>query len=64
VGTGAGILRIDARRHGPDYVAKVTRAYRQALAALEKGEKGPEKEELLPLIPGGVTTGHFFRGVE
>jgi putative protease len=64
VETGAGILRIDARRHGPDYVAKVTRAYRQALAALEKGEKGPEKEELLPLLPGGVTTGHFFRGVE
>ncbi|MGB9846599.1 MAG: hypothetical protein ACPLRH_03730 [Desulfotomaculales bacterium] len=55
---------MDARRHGPDYVSKVTRAYRQALAALEKGEKGPGKEDLLPLIPGGVTTGHFFRGVE
>jgi len=59
--TGASVLRIDARRHGPDYVSKVTRAYRQAL---ERGGKGPGKEAILPLIPGGITTGHFFRGVE
>ncbi|MEW6425343.1 MAG: DUF3656 domain-containing protein [Bacillota bacterium] len=59
--TGAGVLRIDARRHGPAYVSKVTRAYRQAL---ERGGKGPGKEVILPLIPGGITTGHFFRGVE
>jgi len=58
--TGASVLRIDARRHGPDYVSKVTRVYRQAL---ERGGKGPGKEAILPLIPGGITTGHFFRKI-
>ncbi|MCL6447014.1 MAG: DUF3656 domain-containing protein [Armatimonadetes bacterium] len=58
--TGASVLRIDARRHGPDYVSKVTRAYRQAL---ERGGKGPGKEVILSLIPGGITTGHFFRKI-
>lgn len=58
--TGASVLRIDARRHGPDYVSKVTRAYRQAL---ERGGKGPGEEAILPLIPGGITTGHFFRKI-
>lgn len=43
VHSGVGVLKIEGRTKGPDYVYTVTRCYREALQAIESGEYTPEK---------------------
>lgn len=43
VNTGVGVLKIEGRTKGPDYVYAVTRCYRQAIDALWEGNYTPER---------------------
>ena len=64
---GVGVLRIDARGRGPDYTRDTVRAYRQALELALAGRTGQLKklrDALYRYSPGGLTKGHFYRGVE
>lgn len=45
VDTGIGILKIEGRSKGPDYVYETVSCYREALAAIADGRYGPEKVE-------------------
>ncbi|MBC7104661.1 MAG: DUF3656 domain-containing protein, partial [Firmicutes bacterium] len=67
VAAGVDWIRIEARRAGPEYVRTVVAAYREALAAVEARMPGDywsaARERLAALSPGGITRGHYFRGV-
>ena len=51
---GVGCLKVEGRKKKPEYVASVTKSYREWLDRLEKGEKGhwqpPTPEEVQPLV--------------
>ena len=57
---GVGVLRIMARREGPDKVAGITAAYR---SALDDPAAGKSWSNNLPYPASERTTGHYFRGV-
>ncbi len=57
---GARVLRVVARREGPDDVARITAAYR---GALDDPAAGKALSKNLPIAPSQRTTGHYFRGV-
>ncbi|MEA3246893.1 MAG: U32 family peptidase [Gemmatimonadota bacterium] len=60
---GVGCLKIEGRKKKPEYVATVTRAYREFLGRLERGDRSPpEVEETQPLVQifsRGFTGGMF-----
>src|SRR3954471_1650010 len=51
---GIGCLKVEGRKKKPEYVASVTKSYREWLDRLEKGEQGnwqpPTPEEVQPLV--------------
>jgi putative protease len=51
---GVGCLKVEGRKKKPEYVASVTKSYREWLDRLEKGEPGnweaPTPEEVQPLV--------------
>ena len=51
---GVGCLKVEGRKKKPEYVASVTKSYREWLDRLEKGEQGnwqaPTPEEVQPLV--------------
>jgi len=63
---------IDARHRPPEYVRSVCRIYRHAIDASAPGPATgrpspravPGMNELKRIGPGGVTTGHFLRGLK
>ncbi|ACV63202.1 peptidase U32 [Desulfofarcimen acetoxidans DSM 771] len=60
------LLRIEARREDAKYVKKVVSTYREALNSVTKGKLRDftaAKEALAALVPGGLTKGHYYRGV-
>lgn len=60
-------LRLDLRFYQPEQVGQVVRLYRQALTWGILGEKNKiatAKEQLQTLVPGKLTKGHYYRGVE
>ena len=69
VDAGIRSVAIDCRIHTGEYAQTVVRAYGSASAHLSAGErlKGEEmqarKVELQRMAPGGITSGHFLKGV-
>ncbi len=67
--TGIGWIVIDARGRTPGYVTSVTRLYREVADScrLHPGRARAElpgiKEKIKALTFGGLTAGHFFRGL-
>lgn len=64
---GVGAVRIDARGRGPEYARVTVKAYRRAveLALAGKAEQLLKLRDLLrQYSPGGLTKGHFYRGVD
>jgi len=67
---GVGCLKIEGRKKKPEYVATVTREYKQFLGAVERGEPLPAPgEEVAPLVQifsrgftGGMYGGRAGRG--
>ena len=60
------LLRIEARREDAKYVRKVVTAYRESLNNVINGkvkDLTAIKESLATLVPGGLTKGHYYRGV-
>ena len=48
---GIGCLKIEGRKKKPEYVATVTRGYREFLTRIERGERPqPSEEEVQPLV--------------
>jgi putative protease len=64
-GAGLSVLRIEARREGPEYAEAVVRAYRAALDQLHGRNRNslPACDALARFSPAGFTRGHYFRGV-
>jgi putative protease len=65
-GTGAAVLRIEARREGCAYVRDAVRIYRKVLektGRMSGGELSELKEVLAGHSPQGFTKGHYYRGV-
>jgi putative protease len=60
---GVGCLKIEGRKKKPEYVATVTREYKQFLGAVERGEPLPAPgEEVAPLVQifsRGFTSGMY-----
>lgn len=48
---GVRVLKIEGRARGPEYVATVTRCYREAVEAWQRGDYA-DNETILPLIAG------------
>jgi len=64
--TGVASLRLDLRLKTPAYARRVVDLYRRTLEELEDGRPGaPETlwRQVAALSPGGITRGHYFRGV-
>ncbi|MGB9803138.1 DUF3656 domain-containing U32 family peptidase [Desulfofundulus sp.] len=64
---GVASLRIDARGRGAEYARATVEAYRRALDAGPAGDTGELarlRERLKQYSPAGLTTGHYYRGVE
>lgn len=66
---GIGEIVIDARGRTPEYVAAMTRIYREALAIVagQTGtvhDLGRLKEQVKQIALGGITAGHFLRGLK
>ena len=69
----AGItgIAIDARYRPPEYTAKMVTLYREAVEILRtrtgkerEGELGHLKERVREIAMGGITSGHFIRGLK
>ncbi len=65
---GVTVLRIEARREDPHYVARTVGHYRQALDRFLQGDWNEQrdreaKQDLAEQSPAGLTKGHYFRGV-
>ncbi|MCU0631723.1 MAG: DUF3656 domain-containing protein [Methanolinea sp.] len=65
---GFSSLAIDARTRGPVYAKEMTGLYRECIEAASRGERSPGtwkrfKERARKMVRGGITTGHFTRGV-
>jgi len=66
-GMGIDAVAIDARGRGPRYAAEMTQLYRAGIAAVARGETGALpglKDEIKRRALGGITGGHFVRGIE
>ena len=67
---GVGCLKVEGRKKKPEYVATVTRGYRDFLAALQRGEAAPATpDQVAPLVQifsrgftGGMYGGREGRG--
>jgi len=60
---GVGSLKIEGRMKRPEYVAVVTRAYREALDLMEKAGQRPApetKEKLLKIFNRSFSSGYFL----
>ena len=57
---GIARIRIEGCAMKPSEIAKITRAYRQAIAA---GVAGLSEQEIVEAEHGEITRGHYFRGV-
>lgn len=65
VGTGINVLKIEGRARSPEYISTVTRAYKKALHAIEKGQytdtlKDNLMKELQKVYNRGFSTGFLF----
>lgn len=60
---GIGAIRIDARLLDPPSVEAIVRAYRRAVRIKDSEQLAGIKKSLAGLHPGGITSGHLFRGV-
>jgi len=60
---GIGAVRIDARLLDPPAVEAVVRAYCRAVLINDSAQLAGIKKSLAGLHPGGITSGHLFRGV-
>jgi putative protease len=65
VAAGVAGMRLDLRLKTPGYAAQVVKAYRRALAAAGDRPRpvAGTARRLMELSPGGITRGHYFRGV-
>jgi putative protease len=69
VDAGIRSVAIDCRVHTGEYAQTVVRAYGSAFAHLAAGgrlkdaEMQARKGELQRMAPGGITSGHFLKGV-
>ncbi|WP_286681244.1 U32 family peptidase [Methanoculleus sp. DTU007] len=66
-GMGIAAVAIDARGRGPRYAEEVAGLYRAGLDAVGRGAPGTLsalKEEARRRALGGITGGHFVRGIE
>lgn len=69
VDAGIRSVAIDCRVHTGEYAEAVVRAYRSAFALVAAGTRGTgeeihtRKDELQRMAPGGITSGHFLKGV-
>ncbi|KUK52673.1 MAG: Collagenase and related protease [Desulfotomaculum sp. 46_296] len=61
--SGIGAIRIDARLLDPPSAEAVVRAYRRAVRINNSEQLAGIKKTLAGLHPGGITSGHLFRGV-
>lgn len=57
---GAGVVRIEASRHGARYVGIATHVYRRAIDGDSLDE---DTLRQLAAVSGDITKGHYFRGV-
>jgi putative protease len=60
---GIGAIRIDARLFDPPAIEAVVRAYHRAVRIKDSEQLSGIKKTLSGLHPGGITSGHLFRGV-
>lgn len=69
ISMGLDGIAIDARGRGGDYAREMTAIYREAIDITVKGGDDSEnalsalKERILPLALGGITRGHFVKGI-
>ncbi|MBP7069647.1 MAG: U32 family peptidase [Methanothrix sp.] len=62
-------IALDGRSRGGEYARRMTEIYRRAIELTERGRERLEqdlqalKEEALPLALGGITYGHFVKGL-
>ena len=66
-GMGIDSVAIDARGRGPRYAGEMARLYRIAVAAVARGDSGilpGLRDEVKRRALGGITGGHFVRGIE
>jgi len=66
-GMGIAAVAIDARGRGPRYAEEVARLYREGIDAVSRGDHGALsalKDKVKRRALGGITGGHFVRGIE
>ncbi|WP_214084395.1 DUF3656 domain-containing protein [Methanoculleus sp.] len=66
-GMGIDAVAIDARGRGPRYAGDMARLYRAGIDAVARGDPGilpGLKDEVKRRALGGITGGHFVRGIE
>ncbi|MDD4252633.1 MAG: U32 family peptidase, partial [Methanoculleus horonobensis] len=66
-GMGIDTVAIDARGRGARYAAEMTQLYQTAIDAAARGETRALpalKDEVKRRALGGITGGHFVRGIE
>ncbi|MDV2482388.1 peptidase U32 [Methanoculleus sp. Wushi-C6] len=66
-GMGIDAVAIDARGRGPHYAGEMARLYREGIDAAGRGDSrtlAALKEEVKRRALGGITGGHFVRGLE
>jgi len=64
---GIAAVAIDARGRGPRYAEEVARLYREGIDAVSRGDHGALsalKDKVKRRALGGITGGHFVRGIE
>ena len=70
ISTGLCSIAVDARGRTEEYARRMTAAYRKAIDLTEKGgdnlrqELQGLKEAIVPLTLGGITHGHFVKGLK
>lgn len=65
-GMGVDAVAIDARGRGPRYAGEMARIYREGIDAVGRGDPGvlsALKDEVRRRALGGITGGHFVRGL-
>jgi len=70
ISTGLDGIAVDARGRTAEYAQRMTEAYRTAIDLTEKGDENLRqelsglKEAIVPLTIGGITHGHFVKGLK
>jgi putative protease len=70
ISTGLCSIAVDARGRTEEYARRMTAAYRKAIDLTEKGNDNLRqelqglKEAIVPLTLGGITHGHFVKGLK